>query len=780
MKPDTNLREKPVSSQTLSEADFGIGDPQMISQILRQQLYSDPIRVVCQEYSCNARDAHREVGKENVPIQVTLPTSLNPVFTVQDFGPGIDPDRMVNVFIKYGNSTKRADNVQTGGFGIGAKSGWAYSDQFNIRTVVDGKEYYYSAILDEDNNGKLHLLSENQTDAPNGTTIIIPVKSRDIRYFTDAVLNFVKYWSVKPIVENLGYNIPDELQDFLLKGENWLVKKGGGFHRNSFAIVDGIPYTINTQTFYDDDKVDSDLVKIFTFNQILLFFNTGEVTLAANRENLFYDNKTKTAILDKLHHISKTAKKEIKKEIDKLDNLRDVRKYLINLSRSDFYERIKKSQEKITWRGKEIQLDEYFSLLPHTAKSNIKVMSYTVGGGSTKRLNRTDTFFLKENPPLSSTLKTHSVAPNRLFTPYLEQNKHRGETDILVDDLENKSSKSRVKYYLQQKGQYSSALVFSFEVENKKEIADWKKKNHWDDYQFTLISSLPEPPKSSSTNNNNTNNSSTKPRSKTDLTEFSASVLCPIKGYKGKISCYHMGVLNTKGCKVNLESGEGYYLEFSSGLPIDKLGKTMENSKLDKIVELLSLEKDKPIFCFTKATLPRAKASKLVHIEDAYKDFLSNLKKKSSKNKKVVRAHLKLKQYRDFGFGDNLNKWGDRHRLGDFFQYLIQNPTALELDKLPKIKEVFEIYQEIESLKNLLDKEDSKKIISLFENGTLVVKETKVTGSMKSKNTLTDELINAYPVLTLLDSYTFSEIPKKGIVDLVDLLNCRAKAKNNN
>src|SRR5271163_3034575 len=120
------------SSGDLEEHFFSIKDQGMIFDILRSKMYSNPILAICREITSNARDAHREVGKANVPIHIQLPSNLQPEYRIKDYGPGISPDRMLNIFIKYTASTKRDDNIQTGGFGLGAKTPFAYSDQFLV------------------------------------------------------------------------------------------------------------------------------------------------------------------------------------------------------------------------------------------------------------------------------------------------------------------------------------------------------------------------------------------------------------------------------------------------------------------------------------------------------------------------------------------------------------------------------------------------------------------------------------------------------------------------
>ena len=88
---------------------FGIAEENMglVLDILRSKLYSDPIGSITREICANARDAHREVGCADKPIEITSPSILDNHWRVTDFGPGITPDRMKNVVINFGSSTKR-------------------------------------------------------------------------------------------------------------------------------------------------------------------------------------------------------------------------------------------------------------------------------------------------------------------------------------------------------------------------------------------------------------------------------------------------------------------------------------------------------------------------------------------------------------------------------------------------------------------------------------------------------------------------------------------------
>ena len=134
MIPNTKLRVV-ESHGVASSGVFGISlkDEAHIMSTLRDTLYSDKVLAVIREYSSNAWDAHREVGKADVPIKVTLPTSMDPTLTIEDFGPGLSPDDVFNVYTQYGASTKRGSNSSVGMLGIGSKSGFSFCSGFHAR-----------------------------------------------------------------------------------------------------------------------------------------------------------------------------------------------------------------------------------------------------------------------------------------------------------------------------------------------------------------------------------------------------------------------------------------------------------------------------------------------------------------------------------------------------------------------------------------------------------------------------------------------------------------------
>lgn len=253
----------------------------ILFDILRNRLYKDKIGSVCREITDNARDAHREVGKRDVPVEITMPGSY---LVIRDFGPGISPERAAEIYTVYGESTKRTSNQQGGGFGLGCKTPFAYSDTFTIETVVDGILYEYVAFIDETMIGKLTLMSQSKTDKPQGTAIRLPVKPQDRTEFAQKILFYTQYWSLfgDATPKYIGA-LPHEAPKVVLRGDDWLIMEAKGAVPHLF--VNGIPYNLNTGW-------GSPLTKHWP-SYVSLIFNTGEISLVASREEVHADDKTK-------------------------------------------------------------------------------------------------------------------------------------------------------------------------------------------------------------------------------------------------------------------------------------------------------------------------------------------------------------------------------------------------------------------------------------------------------------------------------------------------------
>lgn len=329
-------------SKSFQQTTFEIGDPRVIFNILRSKMYSRPIRAICQEIMSNARDANREVGRGDVPIEVTISSLNGHMLYIKDNGPGIDPERMATVYTRYGSSTKRGDNLQTGGFGLGAKTPFAYVDSFQVITITaDGKKRIYLAFIDETQKGAVTLLSESDSTEPTGTTIAIPLKEeQDKKLFWVECHEVSNYWDVKPIIlddmgmEHKGPTVAVSYPFGCVLKHTWN-------HRTAIITIDGIPY---------DLRKDSFKTPLINNDRMVAHFGVGELPVTANREDIDYQPGVVEKITERFQAIADEYLKDYYEAIQNAPNiLVATRNYNENaeLLRTFGY-------KKMTWRGKKM------------------------------------------------------------------------------------------------------------------------------------------------------------------------------------------------------------------------------------------------------------------------------------------------------------------------------------------------------------------------------------------------------------------------------------------
>lgn len=163
-----------VSANKDTAEGFAIADTPEFYQILSRSLYKNPLKAFVQEVICNAWDIHIETGKTDVPLEITL----NDALIVSDSGSGIPHDKIPSVYCTYGKGTKQNQSAQSGGFGLGCKSPFAYGDTFTVINEHDGtKVGYLMRLSDPKLDGKpsctkLYSLPTDRT----GITVIVPLK----------------------------------------------------------------------------------------------------------------------------------------------------------------------------------------------------------------------------------------------------------------------------------------------------------------------------------------------------------------------------------------------------------------------------------------------------------------------------------------------------------------------------------------------------------------------------------------------------------------------------
>jgi hypothetical protein len=336
MKMPENTQTLETGTEMVVE-DFDIGDKATLFKILRKKLYTNEIRAVVQEVMSNARDAHREHGNPDRPIQVMMPNQWNNEFWIRDFGVGISPERMSNVFIKYGNSTKRGDNVQTGGFGLGAKSPFAYSDDFQIETYLpddDGNmmRRRYACVIDPTEIGQLlQIDGPEPTEEERGTKIVLVVKDGDASKFSHWVEDRARYWVPRPDVIGVkDFNWTWTDVTTLFEGDKWRIIQGG--NGRGLALVDKIPYPVDRASVVTPDEDDESPVSMAFSMGFVIDLDVGDVAITAPREGIEYDAASIAVIRQRLETMMDEVAVKVTESIEDAGDIWEANRIYKSLS----------------------------------------------------------------------------------------------------------------------------------------------------------------------------------------------------------------------------------------------------------------------------------------------------------------------------------------------------------------------------------------------------------------------------------------------------------------
>lgn len=328
----TKYRPNIEKSAEFEGHNFGIKETSIILDIVRNRMYSNPIKAIVQELGTNARDANVEAGRQDSPIEIKLPNTLDPSFYIRDHGIGIDPERVKTIFVNYGSSTKRKDNVQDGGFGLGAKTPFAYGDSFAVDTYIpdnNGKMIHrnYIAYIDETNLGRMDLVGQEECSEKQGTKISLPVKPGDFDTFKEYVQSVYKYWTVRPKILGVKEFQWDKVEK-IAEGTKWFIvndnaNKYDQYGRYNYSygnkthsmsvLLNKIPYPLTVNSLPQD--IRNKYSNILSCTSLVLEFDTGEIQISATREEIDYRDATIKSITKRLDDVIKETGKVISDKI---------------------------------------------------------------------------------------------------------------------------------------------------------------------------------------------------------------------------------------------------------------------------------------------------------------------------------------------------------------------------------------------------------------------------------------------------------------------------------
>ncbi len=294
MKLETPKQDVSIQGD-FATSDYAVGDIAFIVDMFADKVYTHKERAVIRELSCNAYDSHVMAGTLDKKFKIHLPTHLEGWFSIRDFGLGMGEQKVRSTFAGIGVSTKRDNNNVIGCFGIGSLSPYSLCDSFTVKSWKNGKVSTYSCYRDPERKPVVALLSQVDSDEPNGVEVIVNVEGR-VEAFEQEAINVFHWWDETPDINShsIVRRINEARKKYDFEGEFYSLNSSWG---SMVALMGNIAYRI-------PDEID-------TLNcSGLIKFELGEISFDTARENLSLDNKTRKAIADKMGKIKDEIREE--------------------------------------------------------------------------------------------------------------------------------------------------------------------------------------------------------------------------------------------------------------------------------------------------------------------------------------------------------------------------------------------------------------------------------------------------------------------------------------
>lgn len=290
------------------EIEFSIGDPRWVMRS-QADLYSNRELAVVREYSTNAFDANKEkaIAEQSgksiavAPIEVTLPSMMNPQFKVRDYGYGMSLDVLADVYTKFGTSTKRGSNDFNGMLGYGSKSAVAYSTQFTVTSISGGMKTVAVVTRKPDWAIVMKIVSQKHTTEPSGTEIVVPVHNHE--EFNHKAMDFYRFWPEGTVKIN-GKFPEQHVGEKIAEGFYYSADYG-----TSYVVMGNVPYRIeNPQALFWNTRM--------TPINFVAYVDNGQVEFTPSREDLKYTDLTKNTLRQVIADFATEIIAKAKSDID--------------------------------------------------------------------------------------------------------------------------------------------------------------------------------------------------------------------------------------------------------------------------------------------------------------------------------------------------------------------------------------------------------------------------------------------------------------------------------
>lgn len=322
MKITTADNRHALSGHVHRTEEFAIrAGPQMMH--ILSTLYKDPVAAIVREYGSNMIDAYVGHDEPFRAPKIILPSSLNPQIQFVDYGKGMSYEMAFDVYRIYGESTKNEDNDNIGGFGLGCKTAFAYTNSWAVESRYNGVKYSFAASKNDQGIPSFILVDESPTDEPNGVTVTVPVKQKDVHHFHVQVASFAEFFPME--LDIVGLTRENRVNPAVFhKTSEYQIREQKGCLR---AVVGPIAYELEEEfvekcwpwpvkkNYYGYSKLGWD-TKYTSMKHFDLFFEIGTVDLVPSRDALMGTDRTYETVKAKIESAFNDAVEVLGKDLD--------------------------------------------------------------------------------------------------------------------------------------------------------------------------------------------------------------------------------------------------------------------------------------------------------------------------------------------------------------------------------------------------------------------------------------------------------------------------------
>lgn len=458
---------------------------------LSDKMYTRKQLASVREYSTNAADEH---VVRNLPVDkiiVNLPTMEDLNFRIRDFGDGLSETEVKDVYCVLGESTKRNDNRLNGVLGYGCKAGFASADSFTVTSWYKGVKTIYQLIKgDSTKLPDVIRLAQESSDEPAGIEVCVPVKQNDWYTYHREAVAFYRNWPTMPTINNLSDDDRETLMKWrntpaTLKGEGWEVRPKIDGVASAVAYMGWVPYQIDWNVLYHKMTLDSKtraLFELLRANDVILYFNMGEINFVDSREHLEYTDKTLTAIVTRVKEIFAKIKDSIQEKFVGITNLWDAKIMYNSIFGTGIIEVEKGEDEKADVATRIKILDGNLMALENTFKDAFNWNGITLDGAGWYDINRFDNAHANEvmptsHDPIAPVMVTYRkkksrVKSNRCTADKAERIMASSQTVVLINDTGRKHGQQMAARYLihGHAKAYRTVYCLTFEQQSLKDL----------------------------------------------------------------------------------------------------------------------------------------------------------------------------------------------------------------------------------------------------------------------------------------------------------------------